>query len=169
MKTIEIKLYKFAELSEDAQQTAINNLSNINVDYEWWKSTYEDAKRVGITINGFEMDKYYKGKIYDTEQTAHDILKEHGETCSTYQTVFEYLKNRNSLIENWFQDENGDYVNENDLDTKLDQLGEEFEDSLLEDYRIMLSNEYNYLTTKQAIIETIESNDYDFTEDGKIY
>ena len=32
-----------------------------------------------------------------------------------------------------------------------------------------LEKEYNYLTSEKAIIETIEANDYEFTEDGKIY
>ena len=29
------------------------------------------------------------------------------------------------------------------------------------------SHEYEYLTSREAIIETIEANDYDFTENGK--
>jgi len=31
-----------------------------------------------------------------------------------------------------------------------------------------LSNEFDYLTSEDAIIETIEANDYYFTEDGKL-
>ena len=30
-------------------------------------------------------------------------------------------------------------------------------------------NEYDYLTGKEAIIETIEANDYDFTAEGELY
>ncbi len=45
----------------------------------------------------------------------------------------------------------------------------EFLKSLLSDYLTMLQTDYNYLTSKEQIIETIESNDYDFTEEGKIY
>ena len=45
---------------------------------------------------------------------------------------------------------------------------DDFLQSLCEDYRIILRNEYEYLTSEEAIIETIESNEYYFTEDGKL-
>jgi hypothetical protein len=32
-----------------------------------------------------------------------------------------------------------------------------------------IQNEFEYLQSKEAIIETIKANDYDFTEDGKLY
>ena len=56
-----------------------------------------------------------------------------------------------------------------EIENKLDEMSEEFLKSLLEDYRIILENEYEYLTSKEAILETIEANDYEFTADGTIY
>jgi hypothetical protein len=44
----------------------------------------------------------------------------------------------------------------------------EFLKSLLEDYRIILSKEYDYLTSRESIIETIEANEYEFDENGNI-
>lgn len=35
MKTIQINLYKFSELSETAKQTAIENYRNTHNDYFW--------------------------------------------------------------------------------------------------------------------------------------
>jgi len=32
-----------------------------------------------------------------------------------------------------------------------------------------LQHEHDYLTSEEAIIETIEANDYDFTANGDIY
>jgi hypothetical protein len=52
-------------------------------------------------------------------------------------------------------------------DTK--DLDKEFLHNLLEDYRVMLQQEYDYLTSKDAVIETINANEYDFTEDGKLW
>ena len=43
MKTIETIVYQFDELTPEAQQKAIERLCSINVDFEWWDSTYEDA------------------------------------------------------------------------------------------------------------------------------
>lgn len=171
MKTIEITLYKFEELSSEAQENAINKNSDFNVDFEWWDGTYDDANNVGIKITEFDVDRasYCKGYIADTEQTAHDIIKQHGENCETYKTAAQYLKERDTLIENWPKDSDGEYENEDDLDDQLDELGEDFEQSILEDYRIILSNEYEYLTSAAAIKEALISNDYDFTAEGEIY
>lgn len=169
MKTVEINLYKFDELSEEVQSKVLSKQSNINVDYEWWDSTCEDAKNVGIEIGSFETYRYCNATIMDTEQTAHDILKEHGEQCTTYKTAADYLIKRDKLIEYWPKDEHGDYDSEDSLDIELDRLGNEFEQSIREDYRVILDKEFEYLTSKEAIIETIQSNDYDFTEEGDIY
>lgn len=168
MKTIEINLYKFAELSDEAQQTAIEKLSDINVDYNWWDSTYEDAKNVGIVITSFD-DYNCSGDVMDTEQTAHDITNQHGKSCDTYKTAFSYLLERDEVIANWPKDGLGEFENEDELDAKLDDMGEDFEKAILEDYRIMLRKESEYLQSKEAIISTIEANDYDFTEDGEMY
>ena len=56
-----------------------------------------------------------------------------------------------------------------DFDNDCDILDDEFRVSILEDYRIMLQKQYEYLCSEEAIIETIEANDYEFTEDGKLY
>lgn len=109
------------------------------------------------------------GDIVDTEQTAHDIIKKHGEQCETYKTAADYLSRRDALIMEWPCDDEGQYINVDELDAKLDDMGEDFTKSILEDYRIMLRNEYEYLQSKEAIIETIEANEYDFTEDGNRY
>ena len=70
-------------------------------------------------------------------------MKSHGKTCDTYQTVLEYDLRKNDV--------------EDDLLY-----------SLLQDYLSMLRKEYEYLTSEQAIIETIEANDYTFDINGNI-
>ena len=50
----------------------------------------------------------------------------------------------------------------------LEDLNKEFLRSLCEDYRIILQKEYEYLTSEEAIIETIEVNEYEFTEEGEL-
>lgn len=169
MKTIEIKLYKFSELSENAQQKALENLFDINVDYEWWESIYEDAENIGLKITSFDIDRggYCNGDIISAHiDTANAILREHGESCETYKTSKNFLNEYLPLKEK-FESENEGWYYEDENDS--DELRDEFLKSLLEDYRIILQNEYEYLTSKEAIIESIEANDYDFTEDGKIY
>lgn len=56
MRTIRTKVYKFDELSKDAQQKAIEGFSEINVDDSYWyESVYEDLKELCKTI-GIDVD-----------------------------------------------------------------------------------------------------------------
>ena len=62
MRTIRIKLHKFSELSEVAQQKVLDKNCYINVDYDWWQSIYEDAKAIGA-VNCIQFINYFV-KIY---------------------------------------------------------------------------------------------------------
>jgi len=172
--TVTTEVYSFDELSDGSKQIAIEKLSDINVNYEWWDSIYEDAKEVGIIITGFDIGRcsYCSGEIYDFEETANKIIAGHGESCETYQTAVNYLKERAELVKKYSDGIKTDEVtedNEYDFDNECEELDDEFKKSILEDYRIILDKEYEYQTSEKAIIETIKTNDYEFTEDGRIY
>lgn len=155
IKRTETKVYPFDELSEDAKEKAIENLASINVDYDWWECTLEDAKNIGIKITELELDRgsYCRGTVDDAIDTARAILKEHGNTCETWQTAKDFH----------------DAVAKSEEDTEdYESLCEEFTYSILEDYRIILQKEYEYLMSEAAIIETIKINEYEFTENGQL-
>jgi hypothetical protein len=160
-KQIIITLYKFSELSETAKQKAIEELGDINFDYNWWESTYEDAENVGLILTTFDLDRDRHAKggfIKDAEYTQFKIVTEHGEHCETYKTAKNFTSERAKL----------DIANE-DYESNLEDLEAQFLKDILEDYSIILQKESEYLQSKEAIIESIEANDYDFTEDGKLY
>lgn len=163
MKTISINLYQFSELSEIAQQKAIEKLSDINVDHEWWDNTYEDAKNIGLKITSFDLERrrHAKGEFILTPiEVAGKILSEHGKDCESYKTAHLFMNDFNELIA---QNDSGQ------KDYDIEELENEFLNDLLEDYSIILQNESEYLQSKEAIIDTIQANEYDFTEDGKLY
>ena len=171
--TVTTKVYSFAELSESAKENAIKNLSDINVDYEWWEFAYEDAANVGIKITGFDLgrESYCSGDFtLDAEAIANNIIAEHGESCETYKTAKDFLDAVKVIKEKFESDVNYDpeYMEYNESDDYEDAV-EEFRQFIFEDYRIMLQHEYEYMTSEEAIIETIETNEYEFTEDGKLY
>lgn len=163
-------LYKFDELSDKAKENALDNMRYVNTGdgWEWWDSVYEDAANVGIKITGFDTGRSCEitGDIDDTEQTAHSIVKDHGDTCETYKTAQAYLSERDTVLGQWPRDENNEFANGGDLDDKLDELGEDFKKAILEDYLILLRKELEYLEGDEAVQETIEANEYEFTEDG---
>ena len=141
------------------QKKVLENLYTINVDYQWWDSTYEDARQIGLEIEAFDIDRgTSEGRFtLSPEDVMTAILHNHGDACSTFKTAEEY-KNELSLLS---QDDE-------DYDEKYSDIKDDFLRSLLEDYCIILSKEYDYLTSEEAIKETIECNDYEFTAEGKI-
>lgn len=177
MKTIRTKVYQFKELTEQAQQKAIEQFSDINVDYDWWQSTYEDAANIGLKITSFGLDRNRHATGQFTEcanEVAAKILAGHGKDCETYKTAQSYLQD----IEDIKKDAKDNYNEDEELmefeefleDTKgseLDNIADSFKQSLLEDYSIILQNECEYLQSYVSIKETIEANEYEFTKDGK--
>ena len=154
-------VYKFSELSDEAKEKAMGNLYNINVDYEWYDSTYEDAERIGLKITEFNIYRgsYAKGELLDSAvNVADSIIKDHGPDCETVQTAKAYLLEFEKIIAETTEDE----------EPETDDIDSEFLKSLLEDYRIILQKEYEYLTSEEAVMETIQANEYEFTADGKL-
>lgn len=166
MRIKETKVYKFDELSEKGKEKALENLYDLNVYYDWWENTYEDAANIGIKITGFDIDRgsYCNGEfLLSAAEVAANIIRDHGEQCETYKTAQAFLDEINSID---MPDDDSDEFSE--WEKKMLEIEDEFQKSLLEDYRIILTHEYEYLTSEEAIIETIHANEYEFTEDGKL-
>jgi hypothetical protein len=166
-----INTYSFSELSEKSKQKAIANLYDINVNYEWWESVYDDAENIGCKITSFDVDRgsYCNMEFKDSfGEVAENIISEHGKNCPTFKTAMKYLDEYDKLVT-----EQGQYEEDNDefqqIEEEIEELDNEFKKSLEEDYRILLSKEYEYLTSSEGIIETIEANEYEFLENGIRY
>lgn len=172
MRTIRTKVYKFDELNEDAKKKVLTKMWDINVSEEWWEFIYSDAAEVGIEITGFDIGRGndITGKLKGTAtETIDKIMANHGEVCATYKTAQSYLTQWNELVRAHSDGINTDRVceeKEYEFDQKADQLEQDFLKDILEDYLSMLRSEYEYYTSEEAVIETIEANEYEFTRDG---
>ena len=167
MKTKTIEIYEFDELSESAQDKAIDNIRTINNDYEWWDSIYEDAKDAGIILESFDLDRNRHAKGYfsnGAEGCAHLIVDNHGEICETYKTARAYLKDRDKLMRTPID---GDF-DETALDNSLNDLDTDFLQSILEDYSMSLQREYEYIDSKENLLEVIACNEYTFNVNGQL-
>lgn len=142
----EYTVYNFDELTEEAKQKALGNLADINVDYEWWDYIYEDAERIGLKITGFDLyHREIDGELLeDMQQVCKNIMREYGNATMVYVTA------------------------EKNLHRHGEDNEEQFLKDLLEDFREILQEAYDYNTSEEAIIETIHANEYEFTEDGKL-
>jgi hypothetical protein len=140
MRTETINLYQFHELSDEAKARAILEYGDINVDHGWWESTYED--------------------------------EEHGDQCETYKTACKFLDDWDDLVLNHSDQVTTDRVaeeNEGAFDREADDLEDEFLDNILEDYSIMLQEEYEERCSDDAVQDTIEANEFEFYENGTKY
>ena len=82
MRTIEINLYQFNELSPEAQQKAIDNLQTINVDH-FWGGTETNPPTLLVPISCKRRDSFvgsgtlcsvYSERMKDLNKSVYDIL-----------------------------------------------------------------------------------------------
>ncbi len=157
---------------EDAKE--IGRLMGIDIDKVYYTGFW--SKGDGACFEGNYM--YKKGSVKaiieyaPTDEELHRIVRE---LQSTQKKVFYQVKasvkqsghyshrfctDFSVDFESWFTGK--DYYN---------QKAEEVIIETLRDYMLWiykrLEAEYDYQTTKEAIIETIEANKYEFTEDGE--
>ena len=170
MKTRTITIYSFDELTERAKDKAIEKLFHTNVYFEWWEYIFEDAKKAGIEITGFDIDRgnQIKGNpIVPLTDSLKAILANHGEVCETYKTAISYKQTLDDLLAKDAllpEDEQDSY----DFEQSMDELREAFCKEILEDYLTMLRHEFEYQTSRETIEETIKANNYDFDENGNL-
>lgn len=211
MRTIETTAYAFDELSEDAKDKAIENLSDINVrDFEWWDSledqVFEDLETLGCSIPGkreifFDIDRgsylSFNARLtladfiltvekLEIDKLPQDLQKPVFSWASELSAIRPMLKKLivdTGQIEVWASAGHGSKGIRTDSDSHFcDGGGEniekfasywanELEDvlkSLSEIFLSRLKSEYEYLTSKEAIVEIIKANEYEFTEDGEL-
>lgn len=192
MKTIELTLYKFDELSDESKQNAIE--TQRNSDYNIYLDSFDDDAHEQIIDAGF------RGKIklqYSLSYCQGDGLSFSCDYFDKLNDLFiEILgegkqKTIDCLINNcsFVLKSNNQYcfASKNDLDFYLDNYYVKSQsniDLVVEKVREKLENLYidlckslekqgyneiDYQNSDEYISEMLISNDYDFTENGVIY
>ena len=147
MKTLEIKAYEFSELNEKAKDKVLFDFTDINTNYNWWDIVYDEFDYLGLKINSFDI---YRQTI-DIE-FKNDIK----DFC-------------NNVVNDWHDADIvnicDDYlVNENNPNKENEAY---YKRLIADEVLTTLTNEYDYQVSSEAIIETIEANEYLFTKEGK--
>lgn len=165
MKTKTITLYTFDELpSEEAKQKArdwfLSGGDESTFAYEHIK---DDAERIGLKIECLSRHRANEGEFIDGAfNCMNKILEEHGATCETYKTAQKYKAAWDDV-----PDQTTNLEEESRNAEMLDAIEHEFLCGLLEDYRIMWERETEYQSSDEGVDETLQANDYTFTETGK--
>jgi len=175
MRTIEIKAYQFKELDETTKQKVIEDNLHINVEYDWWDCTYETFEELGVKVREFDLYRGDCGLHFTLNYTdiASKIIDTFGESTPISITCKNFIKERDALVKKYGEGNEIDgYSVKEELYDEFDEEEEEiildFTAELSADILEWLRQEYEWLTSEEAIIETIEVNEYEFTEEGKL-
>jgi hypothetical protein len=175
MRTIEVNLYKFKELGKNSQQKAIEELSDININHDWWDFIYAEAEELGFKILSFDIGRGNQINIEFIDSSydiATKIVDNHGEKCLTYKSAASFIEKHDYLVKTLSDGINFEKVaevNEEEFDDKIEDIEEVFFCELKNNYLSLLRQEYDSRTSVKAIVDTIVLNEYEFTEDGKLY
>lgn len=189
MRTIKVGIYKFEELSEEAQQAAISTLGDINVDYDWWdydeslldltqKEMDEAEIKPGeiesllfsYKIGAFDIDRdqflQLKDVVVNNEEAFRKFLKipeALWEQCAYYFT--NPSGQRNTFLEIQTDDYVEDLTDEENgaIDRAIEIMGNKIHEAW-----VSLRKDYEYNTSEEAIKDTIKANEYEFYENGKM-
>lgn len=207
MKTISIKLYKFDELSQQAQENAVRKLWDVNDSAHIYDDAHETVKQfhkyfptkegrnswldvrtshiddcilslTGIRLRTYLINNFYNAlyrRKYFTlldgnrrHRMAVNYTPKNGGIYSQIFSTIQYVQGNCPLTGVCYDDDIlnpfYDFINNPDSRTFEDLVNEGFDN-----LKRSIESECEYLSSAQAIIETIHANDYDFTEDGKLY
>lgn len=179
-------IYKFEELSDNAKQKVLENLSDINATHDWYEFVFEDVITIG-RLFGLNIDKIYFSGFWSQGDGASfegdycykkgglKAVKEYAPQDTELHGIVKALQNEQS--KNFYRStatitQQGRYCHENTMLIDIENGDDDCFSYLLRDYACWiykkLEAEYNYLTSEQQIIETIQANDYEFTENGDL-
>ena len=187
MKTEQVNIYKFSELSPKVQREVLDKMRNINTDYDWYDSDFEGFKeqldKMGLSCDSFGFDlynrdcymikphiddirKFLKSGMRDEERLLFEIDEEK-------KDEFEALVDKLEEEYNFgIEESNGrsSYNYVEGLDEVGDILGYDYDEHIkdtMKDFLKQLQESYDYLESDEAVKDTIEANEYDFLEDGE--
>ena len=117
---------------------------------------------MGLEIQEFDLGRrnYIDVLISNLEETSKSILHEFGST-SIRQTAKNYLDEYEKILSNFKEDE--------DIEREVEILDEQYIKEYQEEVITFINTCYDWEISDEAILDTIEANDYDFTTEGKIY
>ena len=174
-------VYSFNELSEAAQKRALNKFRYIDVEYDWWEDSYDTIRAAGKLI-GLDIDRIYFDTnsycIFDAYyRYARGAVKAVCKEFPWADDLHKVARDLQALQRRYFYSLRCNVASQRDTNSyQCFRFGEDYEcedlGDIIDDFahwaRILLRDEYEYLTSDDAVKETIEANEYEFTEGGKL-
>lgn len=157
-KTIETVVYQFKELNDKAKEKARAWYLEATDDCEFaFEDQKTDAEEIGLKIEFLSAREPNSGSfIYSAIKCAESIIANHGDDCDTYKAAKAFIVSTAALN-----------AESDDYEDAMETLEKEFLHAILEDYRVNYEKDCEYRQSDEYVDETIEANDYTFTESGK--
>lgn len=180
--------------NEALKQKVIEKNSDINVDYNWYDFLIEDWKEnlglkgfsnaeisfdisycqgsgASFTCNNIDINKFIKQDLPQLTIKEEKILKAlfNAGYINFYIKRIDYMYSHKATVrlESNINIQHH-YKRLNKLITKLSHLINQCARLAMDDIYADLQNQYDYNISDEAILETLEANDYEFYADGTI-
>jgi hypothetical protein len=188
MRIKETKVYPFDELDDKAKDRAREWYREGALDYEWWDSTYDDAKTC-LALAGFTVEEIYfsgfssqgDGACFKGSWSAADTkpvkaMRQHAPKDKELHAIAATMRRiaRKQPDAAMSVKQRGHYSHEHCTEFSVDARTPELEEQIIETSRDamrwiyrQLEKEYEWLMSDEQVDESIRANEYEFTEEGK--
>lgn len=188
MREVLTMAYKFKELPKEIQEKVIEKNREINLYEGYWDSAlemfHEDLKEYGIECKTFYFDIYDNSFYMDKPSVVNNckLLEKAG--LNKYAIMLEFLgvNIENNIRMNIYSEREHNefeidvdyYPDDTKIDEDIEKIAIELKEALQEyinelnhNFLKQLRDEEEYLSSDDAIKETIEINEYEFDESGE--
>ena len=180
MREMNVTVYSFDELSEAAQERAINELRPLNIEHDWYEYPYDTIRTAGKLI-GLDIDMiYFDTDLYCIFDASYEYVRGAVKAVQAefprMTALHEVAQKLQVLQKRHFYSLSCNVASQRDTNSyQCFRFGEDYECDLgviIDDFAhwawVLLRDEYEYLTSDEAIQEMIESNEYEFDEAGNL-
>jgi hypothetical protein len=197
MKTVEIQIFQFNELSEESKNVAREWYRNGNFDYPWHEGTVDDFKAnqkefnvEQVYFSGFysqgdgamfeysDISSQYKEQLIDglkLPEWKKRVLKKYTYISCSGKHSGHYYHERSCSHSFNIEADNGAQYYPN-IERLIDLVAADIEDAIEQNYISIarelyrnLEKEWDELNSDESVDESITANEYEFTENGKRY
>ena len=188
-----IKVYSFQELASDVQEKLIEKHVNINTEFDWFDFIVEDwinkLNQIGFIDSKIFFSGFYSqgdGACFTCERVDIPLIINSLIYCNgSYDKQYDIIEKLTygGLCNCWLENVSSNYCHENTVITHFRiEHGHCFFDSIAKDiekeindlrkllcYSIYqeLEQDYEYLTSEEAIKDTLTANEYEFLANGE--
>ena len=181
MREMTTMVYSFNELSEAAQERALTAFRYIDVEFNWYEDTFGTIRTAGKLL-GLEIgDIHFDTDLYCIFDADYEYVRGAAKAVKA-----EFLQNTDlhkiaselqALQKRHFYSLSCAVTKGRSMNRyRCFRFGEDYEceelGDIIDDFahwaRVLLRDEYKYLTSDAAVKEIIIINEYEFTEDGKL-